>query len=321
MIKKFGFDIHGVMDTMVDTCKAMMTSFIQAGHEVHIVTGAPKARAMVELSEYGYEEGVHYTHFFSITDFHHHKRTPGLKYDECGEPWLPDNIWNSTKGMYLSKNNIDMHWDDSSRYAEYCNTPYSIVTNNHNRKKVAVYGGSFNPPTIAHKKVITTLLENGFDEVKVVPSYRHGIKGNQSESFSDRVNMCKHAFYNMGGVTICTWEQNNRTGYTYDLMNLIDNCNDDISIVIGKDNADIMDKWFKGTELVQRYPFIVLSRHGERDNSNDWYNKKPHQYITLDSNMDDVSSSHAREDIKTNGQSIMVDHSVLEYAKENKLYE
>ena len=66
---KIGIDIHGVLDT--NTFSAEMAKlFVAAGHEVHIITGAQfSERVKAKFSEMGIEEGVHYTHFFSIAVF------------------------------------------------------------------------------------------------------------------------------------------------------------------------------------------------------------------------------------------------------------
>lgn len=67
MSKKFGIDIHGVLDrygALLDVCHAL----VMAGHEVHVLTGPVEDLARKHLGALGAEQGEHYTHIFSIAD-------------------------------------------------------------------------------------------------------------------------------------------------------------------------------------------------------------------------------------------------------------
>ena len=61
--------------------------------------------------------------------------------------------------------------------------------------KIAVYGGSFNPPHVVHAMVASWLLWTDLvDEVWMVPVYRHafeGIHDKKLASYSDRVQWCE----------------------------------------------------------------------------------------------------------------------------------
>ena len=60
-------------------------------------------------------------------------------------------------------------------------------------KKIAVYGGSFNPPHLGHRNIVLTLRDKfSFDEIHIVPSAVHKGKGNLDRaSFLARLDMCK----------------------------------------------------------------------------------------------------------------------------------
>ena len=115
-----GIDYHGVI-TASPNLFSTITKFFRSGkHEVHIITGSRRTSALIEqLREYG----ISWSHFFSITDYHHSLGTPMTGYHE-GQPKIDGELWNGTKAWYCQKNNIDLHIDDSSIYGKYFITPY-----------------------------------------------------------------------------------------------------------------------------------------------------------------------------------------------------
>ncbi|HPQ81962.1 MAG TPA: nicotinate-nicotinamide nucleotide adenylyltransferase [bacterium] len=62
------------------------------------------------------------------------------------------------------------------------------------RKRVGVFGGSFNPPHIGHSAICRWLFEHGLvDMLWVVPCYIHPF-GKKLAPFADRLSMCRMAF-------------------------------------------------------------------------------------------------------------------------------
>lgn len=62
------------------------------------------------------------------------------------------------------------------------------------RKRVAIFGGSFNPPHIGHTAICKWLFSRGIaDEVWVVPCYKHPF-GKPLVDFHHRLSMCRLAF-------------------------------------------------------------------------------------------------------------------------------
>lgn len=58
-------------------------------------------------------------------------------------------------------------------------------------RRVALFGGSFDPPHIGHQLVVAYLLgAAGFDQVWVIPTYRHALGKNLIE-FEHRFQMCE----------------------------------------------------------------------------------------------------------------------------------
>ena len=111
---KLGIDFHGVLNTYPSFCH-LTHLFCKHGHEVHIMTGN---RITPEFEKELVELGVHWTHLFSITDYHAEKGVDIVN-DSKGNPWLPSKLWNPTKAVYAEKMGIDFIIDDSEVYGKF----------------------------------------------------------------------------------------------------------------------------------------------------------------------------------------------------------
>lgn len=120
---KVGFDIHGVCDAHPEFFSLISRLLVDNGHEVIIITGRMKSHGAIEEIK---NLGISYTKFYSIVDYHIEMGTK-VKYDEKGNPWIDDEIWNRTKSEICEKEKIDFHIDDSSNYGEYFTTPYAQI--------------------------------------------------------------------------------------------------------------------------------------------------------------------------------------------------
>ena len=112
---KFGFDIHGVLDTHPEVYAAMTQALVAAGHEVHVITGAVWTEAMEESLT---SKGIEWTHFFSITTYHEEKGDVEVRWVD-GKPWMDSDVWNETKAVYCREENIAWLIDDSPVYGKY----------------------------------------------------------------------------------------------------------------------------------------------------------------------------------------------------------
>jgi len=64
--------------------------------------------------------------------------------------------------------------------------------------RVAIYGGSFNPPHVAHQLAALYVLETQpVDELWFVPCFKHPFE-KALESFEDRLEMCRRAAAPLG---------------------------------------------------------------------------------------------------------------------------
>lgn len=123
---KFGFDFHGVLDTG-EVWKLISELLINNGHEVHLITGSMWGdKFRKELKNAGIVEGINFTKFFSVSDFLIEEGC-NATFDVNGNPYFPNRLWNRVKGDYCKRENIDMHFDDSTEYHKYFSTPNAII--------------------------------------------------------------------------------------------------------------------------------------------------------------------------------------------------
>ena len=74
--------------------------------------------------------------------------------------------------------------------------------------RLAVYGGSFDPPHIAHVLVASWALAMGeVDSVIVLPTLEHALGKTAGASFEQRLAMCERAFACLRGVQVSGLEQ------------------------------------------------------------------------------------------------------------------
>jgi hypothetical protein len=119
---KIGLDIHGLCDANPEFFSELSRLFVNAEHEVHIITGRRVSDGAIEEIE---ELGLSYTHFFSISDYHVDIGTKVWE-DDDGNPWLEGELWDRTKGDYCAKHQIDFHIDDTARYGDYFKTTFML---------------------------------------------------------------------------------------------------------------------------------------------------------------------------------------------------
>lgn len=162
---KIGIDLHGVLTDRPRLMKPILQSFVETLNcEVHILTGSFSEEAVKELESYGYIKNIHYTHLFSILD-EVKQRNIEITYDDEGNPWCDSDIWNSMKGIYCQRANIDVLYDDSHIYGEYMpeNTQFYFVEC---PKTIALFVGRFQPFHKGHLEVVKKLSQR-HDIVKI----------------------------------------------------------------------------------------------------------------------------------------------------------
>lgn len=186
--------------------------------------------------------------------------------------------------------------------------------------KIAVLGGSFDPPHIGHYLVVKQIqeLRSDIDKILLVPSFRHQWKPIQA-SPEDRLAMTNCLIGER--IELSDMEIKRKGGeYTIDTIRQLKKQIDaTFYFIVGSDIIYEFDRWKKTEELIQLATFLVFPRdpyHVPKKIPKGFeliYDK--HLIIT------NLSSTTIRDRIK-NGKSIhnLVPKEVENYIIRNKLY-
>jgi nicotinate-nucleotide adenylyltransferase len=129
----------------------------------------------------------------------------------------------------------------------------------------AVFGGSFNPPHVAHVLAVTYVLSvHDVDEVVVVPAFQHPFAKSLAP-YEDRVQMCELAMGWIPRVSVSRVEEElggeSRTLRTLEHLKEKDP-DRSLRLVMGADLMIESPKWHGFDKIKELAPPIVLGRVG-----------------------------------------------------------
>lgn len=183
-----------------------------------------------------------------------------------------------------------------------------------------VYGGSFNPPTLAHQKIILKLKEiDPLSHVILLPvgdDYRKTYLA----PFKHRYQMLKLLTKNMTNVSISTLEKEHKYQGTLKSLNDLNESYKDLCFVMGSDQIKDLKSWINVETLLASYPFVILQRDKNLDIKaieNEFMAYK-HQFIWIPFD-EDISSTQARlnKEIRKN----ILSKDIIQYMNKHHLYE
>lgn len=155
------------------------------------------------------------------------------------------------------------------------------------RPRLALLGGAFNPPTIAHARTARRLIAAGFSRVLVMPCFGHTF-GKSLAPAADRLLMASECFLHLPEVSVSSFEIDlGMNGSTFELVEklplLTEYATHDVYFAIGSDEANAIHHWRRNVELRARIPFVVIPREGyPLTDSGGWAFQGPHLIIPED---------------------------------------
>ncbi len=177
--------------------------------------------------------------------------------------------------------------------------------------QVAFFGGSFNPPHVAHQLVSLYVLETApVDELWLVPCWKHPFD-KALAPFVDRLRMCELAAAALGPRARASDIEGRLGGESRTLVTIkalrSERPDCEFHLVVGADIEPELPAWFGAEELVRTVPRIVVGRGGFVGGS--------------DVAMPRLSSTEVRHRLVT-GRTVdgLLPKSVRDYIREHRLY-
>lgn len=192
--------------------------------------------------------------------------------------------------------------------------------------KIGIFGGSFNPPHLAHQKIIELYIKKAeLDKCIIIPAACSPFKQNESlASDSHRIKMLELLSQDIPNTNISEYEiKKGGVSYTYDTIQFIKNKypNDELFLLIGYDQLISFHKWTKYQDILSDIKLCVALRTVEADNDFIQEKLRVYQAITLENEFMEISSTEIRDRIKkAESLNDLLPASIEEYILSNKLY-
>lgn len=188
------------------------------------------------------------------------------------------------------------------------------------RIRTIVFGGSFDPVHIGHLSLAREVLRCGLaGEVWFMVSPRNPLKMDVNLTDEQlRYEMVQLALENETGMRASDFEFHlPRPSYTLNTLNKLSEAFPDreFTLLVGADNWEKFDLWYKGDEIVGRYGLVVYPRDKED------VPQLPDGVRWLNAQLHDISSTQVRSMV-ANGEDIspFVPQKVVDFIKDNRLY-
>lgn len=150
----------------------------------------------------------------------------------------------------------------------------------------AVFGGSFDPPHVAHLLAAAYVLGvGGFERLVIAPVYAHAFAKPLSD-FEERVELCRACFAELPRVEVSSLEAElPRPNYTVRLLERLrsERPDEPLRLVVGSDVLPETARWHDFARVSELAPPFVLTRRGF---------ERPGLGPAL---LPEVSSTHVRE--------------------------
>lgn len=177
---------------------------------------------------------------------------------------------------------------------------------------LAVFGGSFDPPHLAHVLVAAYVLAaHDVDRLLVAPSYRHPLEKKLETPFADRLRMTELALRDLRRVEVSSIESElGGGGRTLDLLEALSERfpGARLRLVVGTDILAERHRWHRWDRVEALAPPIVVGRQGH----------SPEAGLPA---LPEISSTEVRSRLAGN-QSVagIVPRPVVDYIVERGLY-
>ncbi|GEL77521.1 putative nicotinate-nucleotide adenylyltransferase [Tenuibacillus multivorans] len=185
-------------------------------------------------------------------------------------------------------------------------------------EKIGLFGGTFDPPHIGHVKLAETVLRAlELDEVWFIPTYQPPHKQNAAADPNSRLEMLRLILKDQENFNISTIEYELKgKSYTYHTMVKLKEQypSAQFYFIIGGDMVDYLPNWYRIQDLKKVVKFVGVTRKEYED-------VRDENVLMVEMEDMPISSTEIRHQLKKGNQPEGLSEDVLQYIRENHLYE
>lgn len=197
--------------------------------------------------------------------------------------------------------------------------------------RIGIFGGTFDPPHIGHKKYADELrVTLSLDKLIVIPTATPPHKDRKTSAAEHRLNMLKLLFRGEEDVEVSDMEiTRGGRSYTYETVTLLRGMypDDELIFLVGSDMLLSFHRWLNPDVILSHVKICAVTRDDDIEESTlseyteKYFPDRKDRFIICNFDPVEISSTEIREAVK-NGRSIdgIVDEQVIEYIKEKELY-
>lgn len=192
-------------------------------------------------------------------------------------------------------------------------------------KRIGIFGGSFNPIHLGHTALAAYICEQELvDEVWLMVSPQNPLKCDLTLlDENERLTMARLAVTPYPMLRASDFEFTlPRPSYTYHTLQALRKAypEHEFSLIIGEDNWQCFDRWYRGEDIARETPIIVYPRN-EVESKENFSTANFQLSILKDPPLLPYSSTEIRQLIAEGKEaSHMLHPDVAQYIKENKHY-
>ena len=137
--------------------------------------------------------------------------------------------------------------------------------------RIALYGGSFNPPHLGHAEAAFSVYEELKPDIfYIIPDHIPPHKGVDEDDPTpqQRLELCRLAFSEIPNVVVSDMEiQRGGKSYTADTVRLLreQHPEDELILVIGTDMLQCFDEWYQFEYLIEQCTLACVAREDDQE--------------------------------------------------------
>ncbi len=195
------------------------------------------------------------------------------------------------------------------------------------KKKICIFGGTFNPPHIGHIRLAENAADKvGADKVIIIPDCIPPHKeASQLARAEERVEMCISSFCSDKRFEISTMEiERGSRSYTVETLRELKKQypDDELYLIIGSDMLETFTQWFCWEEILSMSTLIAASReNGFEPKLDGFSDEQKKKVIFIETEPLELSSSEIRKGIYSGNEfDNSVSKEVFDFIRKRGLY-